>query len=47
MAKVRIIEEGDGLFHVYVGSCDFWMSREELLDLYALLLPVVKEGGKV
>ena len=46
MEKVRIIEDGD-LYHVYVGGgCDFWMSKQELLELYAALLPIVKKGGE-
>lgn len=45
MARVRIIEDKD-MFHVYIGNCDFWLNRQELLDLYAELLPVVKKGGQ-
>ena len=46
MEKVRIIEDSD-LYHVYVGGgCDFWMSKQELLELYAALLPIAKKGGE-
>ena len=46
MEKVRIIEDGD-LHHVYVGGgCDFWMNKQELLELYAALLPIAKKGGE-
>ncbi len=46
MTKVRIVEDGE-LFHVYVGGdSDFWLNRQEMLELYAALLPIAKEGGK-
>ena len=43
MAKVKIIEDGE-LFHAYIGNCDFWLNRQEMLDLYAAMLPMVKKG---
>ena len=43
MAKVKIIED-NGLFHAYIGNCDFWLNRQEMLDLYATMLPIIKKG---
>ncbi len=45
MEKVKIIEES-GLFHIYVGNVDFWLNQQELFELFAMILPTVKKGGK-
>lgn len=45
MGKVKIIEES-GLFHIYVMNVDFWLNQQELFELFAMILPIVKKGGE-
>lgn len=44
MAKIRLIEDA-GEYHIHVLNIDFWLRKQDLLDLYAALLPYVKKGG--
>ncbi len=45
MEKTKIIEEG-GQFHIYFMDVDFWLNRQELLELFAMVLPYVKNETK-
>lgn len=45
MSDIRVVRDGD-LYHVYIGGGhDFWMGKMELLELYAAIMPIVKEAG--
>lgn len=41
MEKAKITEEG-GQYHIYFRDVDSWLSRQELLELFAMVLPYVK-----
>lgn len=45
MEKAKIIREG-GQFHIYFRDVDFWLSRQELLELFAVVLPYVKNESE-
>lgn len=45
MKKPKIIKEGNQ-FHIYFRNVDFWLNRQELLELFAMVLPYVKNETK-
>lgn len=33
MMQMKVIKEGDNLYHVFIGDKDIWLSRMELIEL--------------